>query len=260
MRGHGRGDRSRPTTRALRGRARPVGHRAVRGGNQRHEPVGPRRRRGAGDVPGDPDLRRAVGRQRGGAQVGVPERTQRGARRARGAVAPSTRARRSPEHVLRTVRGAQYARRRARHPAPGAVRRRRRARGRALVDHLLPRLRPARRRGTGAARPHLPRGGARAPRGLGHAARRRRHRHSVRRGVERLVSASLRSRIRAAGRRRLRVRARALHDGDVHAGRGRHGGGRRSVARAPRCGAVRVTDAARRRPHRRRVRREHRPR
>ncbi len=35
-----------------------------------------------------------------------------------------------------------------------------------------------------------------------------------------------------------------------------HGGGRRSVARAPGRGAVRVTHATRRRPHRRRVRRE----
>ena len=63
------------------------------------------------------------------------------------------------------VRNTQ--RRRARRAAHGAVRRRRRARGRALVDHLLPRLRRARRRGAGAPRPHVPRRGPRAPGRLG---------------------------------------------------------------------------------------------
>ena len=65
--------------------------------------------RSARDVPGDPDLRRAVGGQRRGAQVGVRERTQRGARRARGAVAPPVGAGRDAGDVLRAVRGAQHA-------------------------------------------------------------------------------------------------------------------------------------------------------
>ena len=100
-------------------------------------------------------------------QVGVRERTQRRARRARGPVAPTARAGRDAGDVLRAVRGAQHARRRTRRAAHGAVRHRRRARGRALVDHLLPRLRRARRRGPGATRPHLPGRGPRPPGRLG---------------------------------------------------------------------------------------------
>ena len=168
------------TARAVRRHPRPGGRsREYAAATNDTNPPRRRRRRGARDVPGDPDLRRAVGRQRRGAEVGVPERTQRRARRARGAPAPSARAGRGAGDVLRAVRGAQHARRRTRRAAHGAVRRRRRARGRALVDDLLPRLRRAGRRRARATRPHVPRGGARPPRRLGDAARRRRHRHAA---------------------------------------------------------------------------------
>ena len=111
--------------RAVPGIARPASDRPVRGRDQRHQPTGRRRHRGAGDVPGDPRLRRAVRRQRGGARGGVRERAQRRARRARGAAAPPARAGRAAGDVVGAVRGAQHPGRRTRRAAHGAVRRRR---------------------------------------------------------------------------------------------------------------------------------------
>ena len=149
-----------------------------------------------GDVPGDPDLRRAVGGERRGA---ARRCTQSGRNGVHGEHEVLLHRPLVPGEALETfsepfaVRNT--TRRRARRAAHGAVRRRRRAGGRALVDDLLPRLRRARRRGPGATRPHLPR---------------RRHArirsgsvtqhvdldaaHPLRRGVERLVGAPLRPR------------------------------------------------------------------